>query len=66
MINYKEWNLKTLGNMVIFGIVLFLLIALMHIVVSPVLTMVLPMVFTTGLTITEILLFLILVRLYAK
>lgn len=63
MVNYKDWNLKHLGNLVVLGIILILLITMIHIFVSPLLVTLLPMVFTTTLTLTDTLLFLILLRL---
>lgn len=65
-VNYKDWNLTNLGQLVILGIVFTLIIAAMHFFVSPLLVMVLPTVFTTGLSLTEVLLFLILITLYIR
>ncbi len=63
MITFKDWNVKHLGDMLLLGVVLILIVTLMHMVVSPLLTTVLPTVFIAKLTLTDILLFLILVRL---
>lgn len=65
-INYKDWNLTNFGQLVVLGLVFTLVIAVMHIFVSPLLVMILPTVFTTALTVTDILLFLILITLYIR
>ncbi len=62
-LDYKNWSVKDLGHIVIVSIILVVLITIMMLFVSPVLTTVLPMVFTTKLTLTEVLLFFVLVRL---
>ena len=66
MVNFKDWNLKHLGNMIIVGFVLVILIAMIHMFVSPLLTVLFPAVFVTTLTLTDTLLFLILLRLVVK
>ncbi len=60
-INYKEWNVKDLGDFFIVGFILTVVIAIMHLFISPLLGLILPVVFTAPLTITDILLFLLLV-----
>lgn len=62
-LDYKNWSVKDLGHIVVVSIILVVLITVMTLFVSPLLTTVLPMVFTTKLTLTEILLFFVLVRL---
>lgn len=66
MINYKDWNMRHFGNMVILSVVLVLIIALVHTFVTPLLTTLLPTVFTTTISLTDILLFFVLVRLITK
>ena len=66
MINFKEWNIKHLIDSVVLGVIIVVVIALVHLIVSPLLVMILPTVFTTGLTLTEVLLFLMLIRLHTK
>lgn len=65
-VNYKDWNLRNLGHLIVLGFVFTLVIAIMHIFVSPILTMILPTVFTTTLSVTDVLLFLILITLYIR
>lgn len=62
-INYKEWNLRNLGHLIILGLIITVVIGVMHLVVSPLLMALLPMVFTTTLTLTDTLLFLVLITL---
>ena len=66
MINFKEWNIKELGNMVVLGIVLVVIISVFMTFVNPLLVTVLPTIFTHSLTITDVLLLLILIRLHVK
>ena len=66
MINFKEWNIKELGNMVVLGIVLIVIISVFMTFVNPLLVTVLPTIFTHSLTITDVLLLLILIRLHVK
>jgi len=66
MVNFKDWNVKELGNMVVLGIVLVVIIALFMTFINPLLVSVLPTIFTTALTITDVLLLLILIRLHVK
>ena len=66
MINFKEWNLKELGNMVVLGIVLVVIISVFMTFFNPLLVTVLPTIFTHALTITDVLLLLILIRLHVK
>ncbi|MCE3231926.1 MAG: hypothetical protein K0R98_183 [Rickettsiaceae bacterium] len=65
MINFKEWNVKHLGDIVVSIIVLLLGVAFVMGFISPVLTAALPAVFTK-LTLTDTLLLLILLRLHSK
>jgi len=66
MINYKDWNMKHFGNLVVLSIVLILLIALVHTFVTPLLVGILPTVFTGTISLTDILLFFVLIRLITK
>lgn len=66
MLHLKDWNMKHLLDSVVLGIVLVLVITLVHLIVSPLLVTILPMVFKTGLSLTEILLLLVLIRLHTK
>lgn len=61
MLDFKTWNLKHIGHLVTLGVILVIIIALMHLFVSPILTTVLPGVFVTSLTLTDTLLFMLLV-----
>ncbi len=63
IVNYKDWNIKNFGNLLVLGLVFTVVIAIIHFFVSPLLVMILPTVFTAPLTLTEILLFLILITL---
>ncbi len=65
-INYKEWNIRNLGSIFILGIVVMLVIGVIHLFVSPLLMIVLPTVFTVPLTLTETLLFLLLLTLLSR
>ncbi len=65
-VNYKDWNLTNLGHLILLGFVFTLIIAFIHVVVSPILVMVLPSIFTGTLSLTEVLLFLILMTLYIR
>lgn len=60
MIDYKSFNLKELGGLVILGIVLLLVVFLVHTILPTVVALI-PHMPTFGLT--DVLLFLILVRL---
>lgn len=64
-IKFKDWTLD-LGHAFVVLFALSILIAVMHIIVSPILVALLPMVFTTALTLTDVLLFLILITLYIR
>lgn len=64
-IKFKDWNLD-LGHAFITLFTVAILIAVMHIIVSPILVALLPMVFTSALSLTDVLLFLILVTLYIR
>lgn len=66
MVNFKTLNIKELGNLVVLGIVLLVVISILMIFVNPLLVTILPTVFTHGLSVTEILLLLILIRLHVK
>lgn len=66
MINFKNWNMTHLGHVVMLSIVLLLIISMIHLFVGPLLVTLLPGVFTAAVTLTDILLFLILVRLVIK
>lgn len=62
MIDLKDWNVKNLGNMIVMMIVLLFLVTIVHLVISPLFVSLLPTVFATKLTLSETLLFLILLR----
>jgi hypothetical protein len=66
MINFKEWNIKELGNYSVLGIVLILVISVFMTFVNPLLVTVLPTIFSHALSITDVLLLLILIRLHTK
>lgn len=66
MVNFKNWDLEHLGNMILLGFALIMIVTVVHVFVSPLLVTLLPSVFTTGLTLTDTLLFLILMRLIVK
>ncbi len=66
MINFKEWNIKELGNLVVLGMVLILVVSIFMTFINPLLVTVLPTIFTHALTITDVLLLLILIRLHIK
>lgn len=66
MVNFKEWNIKELGNLVVLGMVLIVVISIFMTFVSPLLVTVLPTIFTHALSITDVLLLLILIRLHVK
>lgn len=59
-VDYKTWNLKTLGNLFVLGLVMAVIIGMIHLVVSPLLMTILPTVFLAPLSLTETLLFLLL------
>ena len=64
MLNLKDWNIKTLGELFVTAIVMLLIVAVIVTFVSPILTAILPTIFTTSLTLTDALLLLILIRLH--
>jgi|GEM_PF-6496806 len=66
MVNFKTFNIKELGNLVTLGIVLILVISIFMTFVNPLLVTVLPTIFTHALSITDVLLLLILIRLHVK
>jgi hypothetical protein len=66
MINFKEWNVKELGNYAVLGIVLILVVSVFMTFINPLLVTILPTIFTHTLTITDVLLLLILMRLHVK
>jgi hypothetical protein len=66
MINLKTLSAKELGNIASLGVVLILIISVFMTFVNPLLVTVLPTIFTHTLTVTDILLLLILIRLHAK
>jgi hypothetical protein len=61
MINLKEWSLKHLTDMLLVTFVTALLVTIFHLVISPLLVTVLPTVFVAKLTLTDTLLFILLV-----
>jgi hypothetical protein len=65
MVDFK-FDVKTLGNLLGIGITLLIVIALLMVFISPLLTTLLPTIFVAKMTLTEVLLFLILVRLHVK
>ncbi len=66
MVNFKDWHMTRLGNLILVGLMLVVLIILIHVFVSPLLVTLVPTVFTTPLTLTDTLLFFILIRLIVK
>jgi hypothetical protein len=64
MINYKEWNLKELGNHVILGAILLAIVLFFMIVIVPILSKV-HVVFS-GFGLVETLLFFILLKMMKK
>lgn len=64
MTNYKDWNIKSLGNYIVLGIVVLLVVMLFMMVVVPILGHV--HVIFQGITLTDTLLFFILLRLLVK
>lgn len=66
MLNLKDINIKTLGELFVTAVVMLLIVAVIVTFVSPILTTVLPTIFTTSLTLTDALLLLILIRLHSK
>jgi hypothetical protein len=66
MVNFKTFNVKELGNLVTLGIVLILVISIFMTFVNPLLVTVLPTIFTHTLSVTDVLLLLILIRLHVK
>jgi hypothetical protein len=65
-INYKDWNMKNLGHLLVLGLVFTVIIAVIHMFVSPLLVLVLPTVFTAPLSLTDTLLFLLLITQMVK
>jgi hypothetical protein len=65
-INYKDWNMKNLGHLLVLGLVFTVIIAVIHMFVSPLLVLILPSVFTAPLSLTDTLLFLILITQMVK
>lgn len=65
MFNFKL-DVKDLGNLVGISITMIIVIALLMAFVSPLLVSILPTIFTVKLTLTEVLLFLMLIRLHVK
>lgn len=61
MINYKDFSLKHLTDILLLTFVTVLIVTIFHLVVSPLLVTILPAVFATKLTITDTLLLLLLV-----
>lgn len=66
MVDFKTWNVKKLGDLIITMIVLLFFVTIVHMVISPLLVTILPTVFTAKLTITDTILFLILVHATTK
>lgn len=66
IVNYKDWNIRNLGSIFVLGIVIMLVIGVIHLFISPLLMIVLPTVFTAKLTLTETLLFLVLLTLLTR
>ena len=64
MVNYKDWNLKTLGHYIVLGIVILAIIMMFVMIVVPLLGHV-SAIFA-GFTLTDTILFLILLRLVAE
>ncbi len=66
MVNFKAWNVKELGNLATLTIVLLIVMSIFMTFVNPLLITVLPTIFTHTLSVTDVLLLLILIRLHVK
>lgn len=66
MISIKSFDVKHLGEILVLGIVLLVVITIFMTVINPLLTTVLPTVFTHGLTLTDTILLFVLMKLYTK
>jgi hypothetical protein len=66
MVNFRTFNVKELGNLVTLGSVLILVISIFMTFINPLLVTVLPTIFTHTLSITDVLLLLILIKLHVK
>lgn len=64
MINFKDWNVKTLGDLVVLGIILIVVVSIFMTFINPLLVALLPTIFTHTLSVTDVLLLLILIRLH--
>lgn len=65
MVNFKDWNVKMLGHVLLLIFVLVIIVAIMVLFINPLLIHVFPQVFT-AISLTDTLLLLILVRLFIK
>lgn len=66
MIDLKDITLKTIADTLVVGIFLLLIVGIMMVVLGQILVVVAPTMFATGLTLTDTLLLLILIRLFNK
>ena len=66
MVNFKAWNVKELGNLATLAIVLLIVMSIFMTFVNPLLVTILPTIFTHTLSVTDVLLLLILIRLHVK
>jgi hypothetical protein len=64
MVNFKTMNVSALLNMTVLGLILLIAVGVIITVVGPILSIILPHVFGTGINLTDTLLLLILVRLH--
>jgi hypothetical protein len=65
MVDFKM-DVKDLGNVLVLGISLIIVIAILMAFIGPLLATIFPTIFVAKLTLTEVLLFLILLRLHVK
>jgi hypothetical protein len=62
----KNFSMKHLGDLLVVTLFTVFLIVLFHMIISPLLVTILPTVFTAKLTVTDTLLFVLLVTLISK
>ncbi len=66
MVNFKEWSLKHIGDVLLLALFTTIVVAMFHLVISPLLVTILPTIFITKLTITDTLLFVLLMVVLGK
>ncbi len=66
MVNFKEWTLRHFGDVMLLGVLTIVLVTIFHLIISPLLVTILPAVFTAKLTITDTLLFVLLMTILGK